>query len=270
MFNRSILFKLLFIVLPLQAFCIDRFMVPFKIENQQEIYIQGGLALQSEKTNTVLFYQTTELLQDGKGNFYFVISNQTPNYINFFPHNVRVTDQFGRPIRIVPIQEHLDRIRTTANWKTVFAVVGGGLQLFNAQSAGRIDYSRAVHHNSFGQSHSFNRRTGHTYNDYRHHQDTYEHGTIHCEALRRAAEREALLEMSISNCAIKDEFQMRKARYENFYLSSNTIFPRAVYSANFQIDVPKYIQLDLQHLYFHFDVQGQTHTFCIYCGDRAR
>lgn len=66
---------------------------------------------------------------------------------------------------------------------------------------------------------------------------------------------------------IGDEYAMRCSRYENFYLSSNTIPPHEVYSANFQIQVPKFMMHDLEYLYFTFNVGGDKHTFAMYTGE---
>ena len=172
MLNQSMLFKLLLILLPFQAFCLDRFMIPVKNGNQKEIFIQGGMAYLSEERNSVLFYQTTECLKNGNANFYFVISNNTGDYLNFLTHNLRVTDQFGRPVRIIPKEEHLSRLQTSANWKSFFNFAIGGLDLILSQDAGRVDYSRATHRNVHGHSSHFDRR-GASHDRYHHHEDVY-------------------------------------------------------------------------------------------------
>lgn len=255
----KLFFSFLFLSLPFQAFCMDRWLEPVKFQDQQDFYIQGGLGILSQKNcNSILFYQTNEYLCEGKANFYFVFNNDTDGYVNFLIHNVRVTDQFGRPVRIVPMHEHLDRIRSSANLKTFFNIALGGLNLFCAHDAGRVDYCTSGHRDVHGFSHSRGR--------YGHHERFYEQGTYHSRALQRAAERESILMTAFLERGIQDEYQLKKFKYENFYLSSNTVPPHSVYSANFQVEVPKFMQVDLQYLYFTFDAGGEKHTFATFCG----
>jgi hypothetical protein len=254
----KILFNLLFVLLPFQGFCIDRFLEPIKFQDQEEFYIQGGMGLLSQKQNSIIFYPTTPCLMDGKANFYFIFSNDSDRYENVLVQNVRVTDQYGRPVRMIPVQEHLDRLRSSANWKSFFNFAIGAIDLCLAQDAGRVDYHRSYQRNV----HGFNGRTC-----YGHHEQGCETGTYYSRALQRAAERESILAASFRERGINNEYQLRKMRYENFYLSSNTVPPRSVYSANFQIDVPRFMEVDLQYLYITFNVGCETHTFALHCGN---
>ena len=254
----KILFQLLIILLPFQTFCVDRYLQPVKFLDQQEFYIQGGMGILSQKRNSIIFYPTNECLMNGKANFYFVFSNDSDRYENILVQNVRVTDQFGRSVRLIPVEEHLDRLRTSANWKTFFNFAIGAVDLFSTQNAGYVDYRKSNHRHVHGH-------IGRT--PYGHHEHSYEEGAYYSRALQRAAEREAILSTTFRERGIHDEYQMRKFRYENFYLSSNTVPPRGVYSANFQVDVPKFMEVDLQYLYFTFDVGGEMHTFAMYCGN---
>lgn len=252
------LLKLIFILLPFQAFCLDRLLEPIRFADQQEFYIKGGMGILSQKKSSVIFYSTTDLMH-GKANLYFVISNDSNNFINFLASNVQVTDQFGRPVRVVPVEEHLHRLRSEANMKTFFNIALGSLEVIGAAAGGgRVDYHKHGHTHAHGFK---------NFQPYSHNETYFETGTYYSRTLQRAAEREAMLATCFRGQMIHDELDARRFRYENFYLSSNTIEPNSVYSANFHIEVPKFMLCDLQYLYFTFNVGGEAHRFAMYTGN---
>lgn len=91
--------------------------------------------------------------------------------------------------------------------------------------------------------------------------------TIYSDELRQQAQRRVAQDANYRDAEIKTEYQNWEYGLNNFYFDSTTIFPGSFYSANFQIEVPKEIEKDLQYLLFTYKVGNEKHTFSFYCSE---
>jgi hypothetical protein len=246
----------------------ESYVHPAKYDDQNEILVQGASILVSEKVNAVMMYPTDETLGTN-GNFYFALTNNTQQPINFYFYNLEVYDQCGRPIKVITQREQIDRKKSSANWNLFTSALCAGVETINAQDAGKIDYQTTTYenrntnilaHSNKGFIHSSSNTAG----------TTVTTGTIQSEALRQQALRQIDMDAQIRNNQITAKYKNDEACLKDFYFDSTTVFPGMIFGANFQIEVPKKIEKELEYLFFHFDVGGEKHTFCYYCGDKKK
>lgn len=259
--------RILFILVLLSNKCFsERFIQPTKYDYQNEILINGGSVIQSEKRNSVVMFQTSPTIKGNRANFYFSFENRTFQPINLYTYNLRVTDQWGRQIRVIPKQELLADKNSQRNWTLFASAICAGMDSYNAQNAGTVHYNSCTHSNSssYFHTHGSNGCTnGNVYTA----GTSVTHGTIHSEALRQQALRQADQDAIARNVYISSVYNEWDFKLNNYYFDSNTVFPSTTYGANFQIDVPNWIEKDIQYLLFTLDVGCEKHTFCFYCGN---
>ncbi|CDR33408.1 hypothetical protein [Criblamydia sequanensis] len=243
----------------------DRYIQPLKYEDQNEILVQGGVVLQSKKVNTVAMYQTSYTLQNRKGNFYFSILNETGSPINFYFTDLKVTDQNGRPVKVLHKNELISNKRSDRDWNRFMAALDAANKKQEADKAGTTHvYSKTTdqHHSNFG----LNSSQGWAHGYANEQNESVTTTTIQNAAIRQQALKEAEIEAYHNNLAIEDTFQKWVAGLSNHYFDSSTIFPGQVYESNFQIEVPKRVERDLKFLIFYFKVGEEVHPFCYYLG----
>lgn len=261
-------FLMLFLVALGECFG-DRFIHSTKYEDQEEVFVDGGSVIVSNKTNSVFMYQTSERMSD-RGNFYFSISNETHSPINFCFSDLKVTDQWGRDIKVVHKKELIAAKKSAHNWQTFASLLCLGIESANAQNAGKIHYQShttdnyRANFNAYGSNQSWVH--GSVYGS----GSSTTTGTVHCEALRQQAIRRVQDDAGRRQEQIQAHYHDWEYRLNNFYFDSNTIFPKTSYSVNFQIVLDKEVEKDLQYLLFTYQVGGEEHTFSYYCGDKVK
>lgn len=268
LFNLGLAFHLYF-CFSLDHCYADRYIVPTKYDYQEEVLIQGASIIVSNKNNTFSMYQTSEEIKDNRANFYFGFSNSTDRPITLYFSNLKVTDQWGRPIRVIHKNEHIDNKKSERNWRIFASALSAGLQSANAQNAGRIDYQTQSSGSFCSNSNSYG-STGWSRQSVNGYGNSYSQGTIHCEALRQQALRQVQEDASNRDHAIQNNYASWEHGLNNFYFDSTTVFPGTLYSANFQIEVPRHLEKELEYLVFTFEIENETHTFCFYCGERVK
>ena len=243
----------------------ERYIQPTKYENQEEYFIKGGSVIASNKTNSVLMYKTSNTIKNRKANFYFVLSNKTDKPVNFYVSNLRVNDQWGRPVRIVSRREQIANKKSSKNWALLASTMRARLDSMNAQNAGNVSYQSQTYedfNSNFNAYDSEGWANGSVYGQH----PSVTTGTVQVEALRQQAQRQVQKDAQHRNNAIQGTYKDWEYRLNNFYIETTTVFPEQSYAANFQIDVHKDIEKDLQYLLFTYDIGGEEHTFCFYCG----
>lgn len=248
----------------------DYYIQPTKYEDQEEILVQGASIILSKKENSsILMYQTSKTITDRIGNFYFALKNNGYEKINFYFQNLKISDQMGRHVRIIPKQEHLENKVSVKNSRLFASALCTTLASMNAQNAGKINYQSNTNTfyrsniNAYGSNGYLNgSSTGYI--------NSSTNGTIHSEALRQQAFRQVTTDSIYRNQAIEANYETDIDNLHNFYFDSSTILPDTIYSANFQIEVPKEIEKELEYLLFTFEVENVTHTFCFYCGEKVK
>ncbi len=264
-------FKYISLIL-VMAFSIchaERFIIPTKYPDQQEVLMQGASMLVSDKDNSVLMYQTSETIKNNHANFYFIISNKSDYPINMHFHKLKVTDQWGRPVKVISKRAQIAKKKNAKKWHMIGSALSTGVDIINAQNAGHIHY----------QTHTYD----HTNTNYNHNSPHFwangsvcqsgqsvTQGTVHCEALRQQALRQAELDGCHREMAIRNHYDSWIYGLNNYYFDSNTIFPGNRYAANFQIELSSKVENDLQYLLFTYDLEGEQHTFCFYCGKEKK
>lgn len=231
----------------------ERYIQSTKYENQEEIFIRGGSAIASDKINYVLMYKTSNTIINRKGNFYFELANRTEKPIHFYLSNLRVTDQWGRPVRIVSKNELIANKKSSKDWDLLASSLRKDRDTKDAQNAGNVSYQSQSNCNMYGSGGCANEKYSST-------------ATVHVEALSQLAKRQAQIDAQERNNIIQSNYEDWEYCLNNFYLETTTVFPGHSYAANFQIDMHKDIEKDLQYLLFTYDIGGEEHTFCFYCG----
>lgn len=243
----------------------DRYLYAMKAPEQEEILVQGAPILASEQEHSVLMYQTCKGVKRGRGNFYFILTNGGGDSFNFYASNLRVSDQCGRPVRVVPKRELIADKRGEKNRKSFLSDLLYIFDLFAADDAGTVEC----------ESHSVSKLRKHRKSCWVDEsvcktEVTSSKSTLYCDALRRQALRQADEDEARREGAIKGNYEQWKYKLSNFYLDSNTIFPHSDYAANFQIEVPKKIEKELEYLVFTYDVGDETHSFRYDCPKHRR
>lgn len=236
-------------------------LVPVQMDCQREIYIQGASVLQSVKKTEMTLFQTVESLEYGKANFYFHFRNNSCHPVDLIFSNLRVTDQYGRPIKVVHKRKLIENKRREANTARFFSALATISDSYNAQRAGDIDcYSYTNNHSNTYTPRGVISSSG----------CSSTHSVIHSEALRQNAVRQANRDAFIRNVAIDSSLAHAEDKLTYCYFDSTTIFPNERFESGFQIEVPKHIEHDLQYLYFTFDLGSESHTFSFYCHPESR
>ena len=246
------------------AFCYgEHYIVPTKYDDQEEILDHGGVILNSSKINDVLMYQTQETIKRNRANFFFSISNFSGQKINLYTQNVRVTDQFGRPIRIVPKRELIKNKRRDTNWQLFTSGMVGCLESGEADQAGKTTYERNTRTTALTRYHTRGRINESV--DTNVCSTTY--GSVHNEAERQRALRAARQDAFNRDQAILRRQACFEEGMQSNYFDAETIYPGEGFSANLQIEIPKEILKDLEFILFHFDLEEEQHTFAFYAGE---
>lgn len=261
---KNTIFKLFIFSFFLCSHCFaGKYLAPTKYEDQEEILVQGSPIIVSHKTHEVSMYQTLEKITTGRANFYFTLTNNGDRPFNFYFQNLKVSDQFGRPIEVVHKTELIQDKNSSKNWQFFGSAIQSFADSLEAERAGKIDYHSHTD-NHFGSctntigSHGWASTAQNGYNS------TVSSGSVHSEALRQQALRQAREDSAIRSSQIQDTFDTWEEKINNFYFDSNTVFPKTSYSANFQIKIPRHIEKSLRYLLFTYEVGGETHTFCFF------
>lgn len=242
---------------------------PCKMEGQNELLMQGEKLIISRKQHGVLLYQTDRILKNGDCRFYLACSNNSDTPLNLYFQNLSVTDQWGRPIRVVRKEELIAKKKTKTRWKRFASALCTGLESYNAQSAGDISFKTNTIDNYYlnGSSMGSNGWVN-TYGNIYGSSST--NGTIHCEALKRQAMQQVNLQSQARSAMIEDEYQDYEFAIKNNYFDSNTLFPNDLNERIFQISVPKNIENQLEYIFVNLDISGERHTFCFYCANNSK
>lgn len=259
---------LLFCSILLNCHCFaDRYIVPAKYEDQEEIFIQGASITVSQKINSMSLYQTCKKIKHHKANFYFTFFNQTDHPLNLMFSNLRVTDQWGRPLRVLHKNELISNKKSQRDWNNFSSSLTAFNDSLEAQKAGRVDYQSSTdssvhsHFNTQG-SKGWNSGTANSYTS------TTTQGVVHCEALRQQALKQAENDAALRSELINNTYSEWKYGLSNYYFDTTTVFPGTTYGANLQIEIPKNIEKSLEFIIFTFAVDGEDHSFCFYCPAR--
>jgi hypothetical protein len=250
------LFFLSFAILSsLTCFAATRF-VPVKMDAQNDYLRQGQVTMISEKNNHIALAQRDIVVRNGKAAFNMSCSNLEGSPTNLYFQNLSVTDQWGRPIRVVRREELIAKKRSQKGWAKFFSALGTGIEASSAERAGDITVQSNtcdVYNDSKGDRGSSASSTTET---------------IRVEALRREALREVEIQGQIRSDMIESEYQNYKCAMQHNYFDSNTLLPQSVYNSVFQIDISPKIEKQLEHLFVNVDFGGERHTFCFYCTHR--
>jgi hypothetical protein len=242
---------------------------PIKMGEQNELLIQGQTLLVSGKHNPVVMCHTEDIMKNGQGTFYFACANNENFPINLYFQNLSVTDQWGRPIKVIKKEELIAKKRTKTRWKKFASALCTGLEACNAQSAGDINYRSStnnVYHIN-GKSNGSNGRVNSSGNIIG---SSSTEGIIHCEALSRQAMRQVRIDSQARMALIEGECQDYEFIIKNSYFDSNTLFPNALYESFFEIDVPRQVEKQLEYIYVTVDFGKERHSFCFYCAKPKR
>lgn len=263
--------KILFLCLSLltTTACFgERYLQPVKYEEQEELFEKGGVMLFSSKGNDILFYQTQGTLKNSYANFFFSFTNCRDRNINVLFHNLTVTDQYGRIIKVVPKKELLKGQKSKMAWAMFFSGVTEFADTLEANQAGKT----TVHTHTHGVASA---NTAHVHRGYvtdsAHANVAY--SSSNCSVIQSEAERQHALRMArqdaaLRNLALTTQYQTVEGKIHDNYFDSQTVYPQESFSANLQIEVPKHIEKDLQYIYFHFHIDGETHIFAVYAGQK--
>lgn len=236
---------------------------PAKYADQEEILEKGGMMLLSKKNNDILMYQTQETIKKSRANFFFTISNFSDKTINLYTHNVRATDQWGRPIRIVPKRELIKNKKKETGWQLFSSGIISCIESDEANRAGKVTYRENTH----AREHThYRHRGGRTSASgvVDTHLDSTTYGSIHNEAERQRALRAVRHESALREQAILNQQAHFEEGMQNNYFDAETIYPEEIFSANVQIEVPKNILKDLEFILFHFDLGEEQHSFAFH------
>ena len=188
------------------CFASEYKITPMKMEMQNELLIQGNTLLVSGQHNPVILCQTEKTVKDDFGTFYVACANNESYPINLYFQNLTVTDQLGRPIRVVPKEELISKKKTKTYWKQFASALCNGLESCNAQKAGDITFQSNSRENFY-----FNKRSvgtsGWVNSNGNIYGSTSTNGTIHCEALKRQAMNEVNLNGQMRAAKIEGEYK---------------------------------------------------------------
>lgn len=212
-------------------------------ESQGEYFIKGCKNLVSKKKHSISMNCKRSCLKKGRGCFSFSILNNGNKPINFYPSNVRVFDQNGATIKIVPLSEQLNLANSDYKWNRFFFGTDAFFQWFNIKDAG-MTYEKKVFYGPSGP----NVMEGYSQDNYR----------------RNQAYRELAKETTALGKKVALLYSLITEGLNNCYLNAHTIFPDRVYSANLEIRVPKKILKNAKYLIFEYDIGGEKHSFCFY------
>ena len=110
-------FFLLFFIHTLSA---EISIVPMKYESQQVNFFNGSPEIISKKKHSVSLYPLSDHLEDRKAQFQVVASNQSYRPINFLRDHIKVTDQNGKAIQIVPKREMIELYKEEVSYQPSF------------------------------------------------------------------------------------------------------------------------------------------------------
>lgn len=242
----------------------ENYIQPIKYCHQEEILINGGSVVVSNKINSVQMYQTSKTIKNGLANFHFIVINKTNNPINFYFSSLQVMDQCGRPLKVASKKELIENKKCLKKWSLFGSMLSSGAKMVNAQNAGKVYYKS--NSNSSFNSHSHGLINS-SVSEYASSTTT---GAMEIEAFRQQAERQVLLDARHQDSSIEANYADFKYALNNFYFDSTTVFPGTAYAANFQIEIDRKIEKELQYVFFTYQLGGEEHTFCFFCGEKKR
>lgn len=114
--------------------------IPCKMEDQNEFLFQGKTLLVSQKQHKVLLYPKNKILKNGNCGFYLGCLNNGKVPINLYFQNLSVTDQWGRPIRVLKKEAMIAKKGTETCWNQCMFALGCGLLSYSAQEMGCINF----------------------------------------------------------------------------------------------------------------------------------
>lgn len=247
----------------------DSYIQPTKYDDQEEVLVQGGSMIVSNKMNSVIMYQTSKKTYNRKGNFYFNLLNRTDRPINFYFSNLQVTDQWGRHVKVVHKNTLISNKESEMNWRLFGSAFCTTVDYINAQDAGTSRYY-AQNNSSSHSKFKVRGSEGWVDSSASKYSSSTTSGVIYNEGARQQAVRQAGIDASYRDNAIVAKCEDWKHALTNYYFDSTTVFPGSEYGANFQVDIDKDIEKDLQYLLFTYDMDGEQHTFCYYCGNDTK
>ncbi len=216
------------IVLAILCICSTGFaatykMVPYKTDGIGDFLIEGEAHLFSQRRHYVILHNPEEpLLKKGRGDLKLTYANNSHQPVNVYYENLRVTDQWGRPIPVVKKEAILKKETNSQAWGDLFSGLSDSIDFQNARKEG-FEVMDKVGQKNF---------------------DNY--------IERQERNKESVSEIKTT------------------YFDSSTLLPNSLKTSYFRISVPKHIENQLQYLFVNLDMDGETHTFCVYCAHKIR
>ena len=239
-------------------------LVPLKMAEQHEWLRQGQTLWVSGKHNPVSVCSTEKVMKNGKGTFFISCSNNAEFPINLYFQNVSITDQWGRPIRLIHKEELIEKKKSQTRWAQFASALCTGLDACSAQNAGDIHFQSNTSE-TYRVNQSNHGANGWNNNHGSMHGSSSTSGTIHCEALKRQALEQVTRDGQARKALITNEYENYESSYNHHYFDSNTLLPQTCYESFFHIAIPKDIEKNLEYLFVNVDLGGERHTFCFYC-----
>ncbi|MDB2613681.1 hypothetical protein N9Y92_00805 [Chlamydiales bacterium] len=261
----------LFLLLSLSACAVisvsyaDRYIEPIPYPDQEEILLEGASIIISKKNNNVLMYQTDEMIVGRRCCFYFKILNNLNKNINFHAYDLTVTDQYGNSVRVVPKCELIKSRERSTFWKGIALAACSGIASANAQNAGNINYQSNTYANSRANFNAYGPK-GYVNGSANGNSNSYTSGSIYVPALAQQAQDKVNRDTARNAYNITASHNDSINRINSYYLDSTTVFSGNSYESNFQIEIPSNVDKSIEYLLFTYDMDGEEHTFCFYCG----
>lgn len=255
---------IILLILGCSPFCYGESSIhPTKYYDLEKIYLMGEPIFLSKKNNSVLMYQTGKKIKYHKANFYFALFNQSEKPINFLFTNLKVTDQKGRPVKVLHKNAIIEGKRKRKSLELLCSAIIAGLDDFNVSQAGRVNAFSEANTSYFSNTSSYTSQ-GYMRNESSTYMTTNTTTTFYSDALQRQAERQVQIDYQNRVVAINRGFESFCYGMHRYYFDSHTVFPGRLYAANFQIYISKEMEEELEYLFFTYEVDGEEHCFCYY------
>jgi len=221
-----------------------------KLEQQQQFYIDGGIAVKSNKETSgiTLAASSLESINGQRISLAIKVDNFSSEAFDIDTNNIKVQSNHQKPIKVYSYSELVKEETDRRNLQLMLTAISGAANAISASQVGTTQSAGTFNSSTYGPSGTYN--TSGTYNV-----------TTHDSAAARAAVANANIQTQNQIDNISQSSDARLNELKTGILKRTTIFPGYSHSGIFLFDAPALKKEEVRKYLVSVNINGEPHKF---------
>lgn len=221
-----------------------------KLDNQQQFFIDGGVAVKSLKkySGITLAASSSETVNGQRISLALKADNHSAQPFDIDTDNIAVKSNYQKPIKVYSFSELVKEETDRRNVQLMLAAISGAANVYSASQSGTSHSTGTYNSSTYGPSGTYT--TAGTYNS-----------TTYNPAISQAAVNNANLQTQNQVNNISTTSENRLNNLQSNILKRTTIFPGYSHSGMFVFDAPALKKEEIRKYIVVININYEPHQF---------